>query len=619
MSSETPSPEVPPGSPPSGKYCPSCGTDYPFEALFCPRDGANLTPRAESADLIGQVIAERYHVLRRLGEGGMGRVYLSEHVSMGRMCAIKVMHPSLRSDPEAVGRFRREAANAGRINHANVAAMYDCGETGDRLIYLAMEYVPGDSLATLLKWTGEFPPRRAVSIAAQVADGLAAAHKLGIVHRDLKPDNIIVARSKEGDDLAKVVDFGIAKATRGESQTVTRTGFVVGTYHYMSPEQMIGEAVDGRSDLYSLGCILYEMLVGRRLFEGSTGEAVFTQRLTQPPPRPREVNPQVPRALDDLVVKLLARSREERFQSAEELRDTLLALPAEQVASLGRRLITPLRELSARRGVAAAQVPPGDATPAPAPDAPAPDAPAPDARAPTVSALPPPASRKGWMGAGGIAVAGVVAMLLFATGRERETLAAGDAASTPVTEYLPAGTPADRADPAPGPSSPDSMPREAGQVASVAAAPPVQAAPAASKPARRPEPPAPKPERAVGRARPSGTTASVPPTEPPETAPTPPARSPAPARPVPSVLSQLRGRIDSATQASNRGDYSRALGSLRTNRDQIDRLQEQFPSDPSLRSLAKANADALSSIRKSCEAVAVVAVEAGDAEIPNCN
>lgn len=596
MSSETPSPEVPPGSPPSGKYCPSCGTDYPFDALFCPRDGANLTPRAESADLIGQVIAERYHVLRRLGEGGMGRVYLSEHVSMARMCAIKVMHPSLRSDPEAVGRFRREAANAGRINHANVAAMYDCGETSDRLIYLAMEYVPGDSLATVLKWAGEFPPRRAISIAAQVADGLAAAHKLGIVHRDLKPDNIIVGRSKEGDDLAKVVDFGIAKATQGDSQTVTRTGFVVGTYHYMSPEQMIGEGVDGRSDLYSLGCILYEMLVGRRLFEGSTGEAVFTQRLTQPPPRPREVNPQVPKALDEVVVKLLARSREERFQSAEELRDTLLALPPEQVASLGRRLITPLRALSARRAVdGEPPVPPrDDSTPTPVQDT----------RAPTVAALPPSASRKGWISAGGIAVAGIVAMLLVASGRERETLVAGEAAPAPVTELLPAATPAGRDDPAPVPSSPDSAGR---------------AAPAASTPAPRPEPPAPKPERAAERTRTAGTTASGSPSRPRETAPATPARSAAPAAPPRSVLSQLRGRIDAATQASNRGDYSRALGSLRTNRDQIGRLQEQFPADPSLRSLAKANADALSSIRKSCEAVAVVAVEAGDTEIPNCN
>lgn len=599
MSSETPSPEVPPGSPPSGKYCPSCGADYPFDALFCPRDGANLTPRAESADLIGQVIAERYHVLRRLGEGGMGRVYLSEHVSMARMCAIKVMHPSLRSDPEAVGRFRREAANAGRINHANVAAMYDCGETSDRLIYLAMEYVPGDSLATVLKWAGEFPPRRAISIAAQVADGLAAAHKLGIVHRDLKPDNIIVGRSKEGDDLAKVVDFGIAKATQGDSQTVTRTGFVVGTYHYMSPEQMIGEGVDGRSDLYSLGCILYEMLVGRRLFEGSTGEAVFTQRLTQPPPRPREVNPQVPKALDEVVVKLLARSREERFQSAEELRDTLLALPPEQVASLGRRLITPLRALSARTAVdREPPVPPSDdSTPT-----------VQDARAPTVAALPPSASRKGWMSAGGIAVAGIVAMLLVATGRERETLVAGEAAPAPVTELLPAGTPAGRDDPAPAPSSPDSTPGAAGR-----------AAPAASTPVPRPEPPAPKPQRAAERTRTAGTTASESPSRPRETAPATPARSAAPAAPPRSVLSQLRGRIDAATQASNRGDYSRALGSLRTNRDQIGRLREQFPSDPSLRSLAKANADALSSIRKSCEAVAVVAVEAGDTEIPNCN
>ncbi|HET7040152.1 MAG TPA: serine/threonine-protein kinase, partial [Gemmatimonadales bacterium] len=228
------------------KLCPACGTEYPDEQKFCPRDGTALRSTAHGS-LIDSVIADRYHIVKKLGEGGMGAVYLGEHVKMGRKSAIKVMSSSMAGDPEAIARFNREAANAARINHPNVCAIYDFGDTPDGLIYLAMEFIEGESLGDVLDREGTLPPARAVSVLRQTADALQAAHDLGIVHRDLKPDNIMLSRGRGGADVVKVVDFGIAKAMSGEQgQQVTRTGLVVGTPEYMSPEQLSGDVLDGR-------------------------------------------------------------------------------------------------------------------------------------------------------------------------------------------------------------------------------------------------------------------------------------------------------------------------------------------------------------------------------------
>jgi serine/threonine protein kinase len=311
------------GAVPSRKVCPLCGETFETDARFCPRDGAALRSAERTGDLVGQVIAERYHVLRMLGEGGMGRVYLAEHVRMGRTCAVKVMNPKLLNDADSVSRFSREAANASRINHPNVAAIYDFGEAGD-IVYIAMEYVDGPSLAQVMSEERRLDQQRVIGIGAQVAEALIAAHDFGIVHRDLKPDNVMLTRSRSGQDLVKVVDFGIAKATQGGKQTVTRTGFVIGTPAYMSPEQILGDVLDGRSDIYSLGCILYEMLTGERVFAGSSGEVSIHQRLTQPAPRPRGLHRDISSHLDEVVSQALARSPDQRFQSAVALRDALV-------------------------------------------------------------------------------------------------------------------------------------------------------------------------------------------------------------------------------------------------------------------------------------------------------
>jgi eukaryotic-like serine/threonine-protein kinase len=333
--------EAPDG--PEERICPQCGGRFDAEVRFCPRDGAALRTRARPADLIGLVIAERYHILGKLGEGGMGLVYLAEHVRMGRRCAVKVMHSALMHDADAVARFNREAANASRINHPNVAAIYDFGETPDNIVYLAMELVEGESLASIVARDGALLESRAVELGRQVAEAVNAAHELGIVHRDLKPDNIMVMRARDGRDIVKVVDFGIAKATQGERLDVTRTGFVIGTPDYMSPEQVLGDPLDPRSDIYSLGSILFEMLTGKRPFTGPSGEVSVRLRLTEAPPHPRQQRDGLSPELDEIVTKAMARLPEERFQNALQLRDALQEVQRSQAPPVvtGPRSVTP--------------------------------------------------------------------------------------------------------------------------------------------------------------------------------------------------------------------------------------------------------------------------------------
>jgi serine/threonine protein kinase len=304
------------------KVCPQCGGEYETGDRFCPKDGSPLRPKSGGDPLVGRVIADRYLVLALLGEGGMGRVYLAEHVKMNRQCAIKVMNPSLVNDTESSQRFAREASSAARILHPNVAAVFDYGES-DKIVYLVMEYVDGESLSAILDG-GAIEPRRAIELAGQIADGLAAAHELGIVHRDLKPDNVIVARNRSGKEIPKIVDFGIAKAVSEAPQdSLTRSGLVIGTPEYMSPEQLLGDPLDARSDVYSLGCILYQMLTGKPAFEAESREQMIRRRLHEPPPHIREIVPNLPRRLDTLIVHMLARSPSDRLATAAEAREAL--------------------------------------------------------------------------------------------------------------------------------------------------------------------------------------------------------------------------------------------------------------------------------------------------------
>jgi serine/threonine-protein kinase len=313
------------------KICPTCGTEYPLSERFCPRDGSALRSAEPQADLLGSIIADRYHILKKLGEGGMGTVYLAEHVKMGRKSALKVMNPGMNTDPDAIARFNREASNASRLSHPNICGIYDFGETPEGMIYLAMEFIEGASLTSLIEKAGALPAPRAASIVHQTADALQVAHDAGIVHRDLKPDNIMIARNRDGSDQVKVVDFGIAKASSSDAQKVTKTGLVVGTPEYMSPEQLAGDKLDGRSDIYSLALVAFNCLTGALPFPSESAQEAMIMRLTDKPKTLAEMKGDVawPEKVQAIMDKGLARDADDRYQSAAQFGRELAAAVAE--------------------------------------------------------------------------------------------------------------------------------------------------------------------------------------------------------------------------------------------------------------------------------------------------
>ena len=325
------------------KVCPTCGTEYPLSERFCPRDGTALRSANAQGDLVGSIVAERYHVLKKLGEGGMGTVYLAEHVKMGRKAALKVMNPGMNSDPDAIARFnqrsreREPAQPSERLRHLRLRR--DARGTD-----LSRDGVHRGRIAHEPDRDGADRSRRRArpSIIHQAADALAVAHDYGIVHRDLKPDNIMIAKGRDGSDLVKVVDFGIAKASSSDAQKVTKTGLVVGTPEYMSPEQLAGDKLDGRSDIYSLGLVAFNCLTGALPFPSESAQEAMIMRLTDKPKTLAEMRPDVewPAELQAVMDKALARDANERYQkSAEFGRDIAKAvenMPADRRRRRGR-------------------------------------------------------------------------------------------------------------------------------------------------------------------------------------------------------------------------------------------------------------------------------------------
>jgi protein kinase-like protein len=305
------------------RICLQCGTQYGVEQRNCPTDGSALQLKTSDDPLLGKVIADRYHIMELLGVGGMGRVYLAEHVALGRKSAVKVIHPTLSNSAEAISRFNREAANASRINHPNIAQIYDFGES-DGVLYLAMEYIEGEALATVIERLGPMSTQRAAGIVTQVADALSAAHMLGIVHRDLKPENIMIGRKHDGADWVKVVDFGIAKTMESEqgggSQNLTTVGVSLGTPEYMSPEQFAGEKLDHRTDIYSLALVLFNMLTGQLPYPKVTSKETLVKRLTTQPAPLATVRPDTPwpPGLQTALDRALAPDATERYSRATD-------------------------------------------------------------------------------------------------------------------------------------------------------------------------------------------------------------------------------------------------------------------------------------------------------------
>ncbi len=304
--------------------CPKCRISNPETSRFCSGCGTVL-PAAEVTETLqtserelatGAIIAGRYQVIEELGHGGMGRVYKVQDTKVGEKVALKVLRPEAGLDKKALERFTNELKLARKIRHKNVCQMFDLGEDAGTL-YITMEYVHGEDLKQIIRKMGRLSPGQAVGIALQVCDGLAEAHKLGVIHRDLKPQNIML----DEDGNARIMDFGIARSLSGKG--ITGAGVMIGTPEYMSPEQVEGMDVDPRSDIYSLGAVLYEMTTGRVPFEGDTPFTIGVKHKSELPKDPRALNPGLPEDLSHVILRCLEKDREKRYASAAGLRAEL--------------------------------------------------------------------------------------------------------------------------------------------------------------------------------------------------------------------------------------------------------------------------------------------------------
>jgi len=296
---------------PDLKYCKECGTQISTERQASyPVTKTIATPLPALST--GSVFAGRYQIIEELGEGGMGKVYRVLDKKLGEEVALKLVRPEIALDQSTVERFRNELKLARKISHRNIGRMFDLGEEEGKH-FITMEYVPGENLRTMIRMSGQLGVRTAVTILKEVCEGLTEAHRLGIVHRDLKPSNIMIDR--EGN--VRILDFGIARSMKGKG--ITGAGVAIGTPEYMSPEQVEGKETDERSDIYSLGVVLYEMVTGRVPFEGETPFVIGVKHKSEIPRDPRELNSQIPDELSRVILKCLEKDREKRFQSAADV------------------------------------------------------------------------------------------------------------------------------------------------------------------------------------------------------------------------------------------------------------------------------------------------------------
>ncbi|MEO0321866.1 MAG: protein kinase [Myxococcota bacterium] len=312
------------------KICPVCGTAYDAGALFCQRDGSRLTTALAAPDpFLGTVLLGQFRIDEAVGQGGMGTVYRATQTTLGRNVAVKILHPELTQNPDAVRRFHREARVATALEHPNLVRVFLFGELPeDQGLYLVMEFLEGRSLTSLLRDEGALPFGRALHLATQIADAVGHAHGKGIVHRDVKPENVHVVTRHGDPDFVKVLDFGIARLLWDDQSVMTQSGVIFGTARYISPEGAAGEVTDARSDVYSIGVVLYQLLAGRTPFDASSPVSMLMKHIHDTPKPLSRRTKNVPRAVEDVVMRALAKNPDARFANAGELAEALRAAAA---------------------------------------------------------------------------------------------------------------------------------------------------------------------------------------------------------------------------------------------------------------------------------------------------
>ena len=316
------------------KYCDSCHSTFPGDFTTCPKCQAEL--RTASELMPGMILRDKYEILARIGSGGMAVVYRAKHLAFGEERAIKVVSARLAADERFLKRFKQEAVVTRKLQHPHAVRVDDLDATEDGRPFIVMECVEGRDLRKVLEETGPMPVRRALKIVEQIACALAAAHELGITHRDIKPDNILLVKTEDGSDFVKVLDFGIAKVKEGTLEggpgyTATQTGVVIGTPQYMSPEQALGKRgddLDGRSDIYSLGVLLYELLTGELPFISDTPMEILFHHIQTTPTPPHRTRPDlgIPVQVSDVLMKALEKDPKDRFASADDMAKALALL-----------------------------------------------------------------------------------------------------------------------------------------------------------------------------------------------------------------------------------------------------------------------------------------------------
>lgn len=328
--------------------CPDCDASFDGSPKFCPQCGTSLEMARErgrqpgssnSSNLIGRRIFGEYQIVEQLGIGSMGTVYLAEQTSIDQKIAVKVLHPDSAHREETVKRFHREAKVISMLTHPNIVRVLVFGRTEDDLLLLAMEYVEGEELR---KHVGLSPmeERTAIKIMKQACSAVAEAHDLGIIHRDLKPENILLTNFRGEENFVKILDFGIAKIKYAEDRQgtqLTEAGTVHGTPEFISPEQAQAEELDGRSDIYALGCILYEMMTGRLPFEAESGVEILKGKVFNDPPPPSEYESVDPH-MEEIIMRAVARDREDRYPDALSMYDALVMREREILSESGTSL-----------------------------------------------------------------------------------------------------------------------------------------------------------------------------------------------------------------------------------------------------------------------------------------